>query len=312
MSVTQTGVRRQPRSGRTHACADAQPRPEPSPQRYTDAVVRTYPFLDLGVAASASLLITVLIVAFPEWYSPVRIVLGLLQVLVLPGYALTSALFPRISDIDGVERLALTLGLSIAVVPLIGLILNYTPWGIRLTPIALSLSAFILAMSLIAWLRRRAVPEQQRYRLPVETPSFRNNLLVIGFTVIAIGGVIALANTLRPTETFTEFYILGPEGKLENYPTLLTAGEPYELTFGIGNHEGRDMTYSIMSPAGSTPFVHTVKVPAGETWEETLTLTAPQSLGVGEVQIPYYLYTSQHTGAYRSLHLNLTLIPPLD
>jgi len=31
--------------------------------------------------------------------------------------------------IDGIERVALSFGLSIAIVPLIGLVLNFTPWG---------------------------------------------------------------------------------------------------------------------------------------------------------------------------------------
>jgi len=39
-----------------------------------------------------------------------------------------------------VNRHHQSVGLSLAVVPLIGLILNYLPWGIRLGPIVVSLS----------------------------------------------------------------------------------------------------------------------------------------------------------------------------
>jgi len=67
------------------------------------------------------------------------------MVLFLPGYALIAALFPSKNDLDGIERLALSFGLSIAVVPLIGLGLNFTPFGIRLVPIIVSLSVFTLA-----------------------------------------------------------------------------------------------------------------------------------------------------------------------
>ncbi len=56
-----------------------------------------------------------------------RIPIGLLMVLFVPGYVLIAALFPRKGDLDGIERIALSFGLSIAVVPLIGLGLNYTP-----------------------------------------------------------------------------------------------------------------------------------------------------------------------------------------
>jgi uncharacterized membrane protein len=47
-------------------------------------------------------------------------------------------------NLDNIERIALSLGMSIALVPIIGLFLNYTPWGIRLTPIVLSLLALTI------------------------------------------------------------------------------------------------------------------------------------------------------------------------
>ena len=58
-----------------------------------------------------------------------RIVLGLAFVLFFPGYTLIAALFPGKDALDSIERLALSFGLSIAVVPLIGLILNLYPLG---------------------------------------------------------------------------------------------------------------------------------------------------------------------------------------
>ena len=72
---------------------------------------------------------------------PLRVVPAIAFVLFLPGYLATSALFPRTGDLSGPERLALSLGLSMAIVPLIGLALNFTPWGIRLEPIVVSLDA---------------------------------------------------------------------------------------------------------------------------------------------------------------------------
>jgi len=53
--------------------------------------------------------------------SPIRIILGLPLVLFLPGYSLIATLFPRKDDLDGIERVALSFGLSIAIVPLLGL-----------------------------------------------------------------------------------------------------------------------------------------------------------------------------------------------
>lgn len=55
---------------------------------------------------------------------------GLPFILFLPGYALTVPLFLTKYGFDMIEWMALSFGLSIAVVPLIGLCLNYIPWGI--------------------------------------------------------------------------------------------------------------------------------------------------------------------------------------
>jgi len=68
-------------------------------------------------------------------------------VLFIPGYVTVEALFPKGREMDGIERFALSVGLSLALVPLIGLLLNYTPWGIRLTPIVLSLVVFTVGVA---------------------------------------------------------------------------------------------------------------------------------------------------------------------
>ena len=73
----------------------------------------------------------------------------------LPPKGRIAALFPRKDDLDGIERIALSFGLSIAVVPLTGLALNYTPFGIRLVPILAALSVFTVSLAVIAYLRRR-------------------------------------------------------------------------------------------------------------------------------------------------------------
>jgi len=84
----------------------------------------------------------------------VRWIVGSVFVLFLPGYAAIQALFPEGKELDNIERFALTIGLSLAITPLIGLILNYTPWGIRLDPIVAALSLFTLAVAMAGTFRR--------------------------------------------------------------------------------------------------------------------------------------------------------------
>lgn len=102
-------------------------------------------------------LMTVLVVyTLPEQFPLVvlRWVLGSVFVLFIPGYVTVEALFPKGRDLDTIERFALSIGLSLALVPLIGLLLNYTPWGIRLTPIVISLAVFTIGLSLAGLVRK--------------------------------------------------------------------------------------------------------------------------------------------------------------
>jgi hypothetical protein len=90
----------------------------------------------------------------------IRYVLGAIFILWLPGYAFIKALFPIVlpfktsnRDLDTVERVVLSLGMSLALVPIVGLLLNYTPWGIRLTPMTFSLTALTLTFATVAVMR---------------------------------------------------------------------------------------------------------------------------------------------------------------
>jgi uncharacterized membrane protein len=107
-----------------------------------------------------ALVATLTIFTIPENTNPlafIRFFLGSIFVLFLPGYALSRALFQsRVhfknsgQSLKKIERIALSIGMSIALASLAGLILNYTPWGIRLMPVTLSLLAFTLSVATVA------------------------------------------------------------------------------------------------------------------------------------------------------------------
>jgi len=77
----------------------------------------------------------------------VRVILGLPFLLFFPGYTLVAALFVKKEQMDNIERIALSVVMSIAIVGLIGFSLNYTPWGIELVPVLNSITAFVFLMS---------------------------------------------------------------------------------------------------------------------------------------------------------------------
>lgn len=76
-----------------------------------------------------------------------RYFLGSIFVFILPGFSLIKALFPT-REVDNIERTTLSIGMSLILVPLVGIFLNFTPWGIRLKPIMLSLLSLTIIFSL--------------------------------------------------------------------------------------------------------------------------------------------------------------------
>jgi len=75
-----------------------------------------------------------------------RMVLGTFFVLLMPGYTLVRALFPARKP-DTVERIGLSIGMSIALVSLDAFILNFTPWKITLSSIVWTLALLLIILA---------------------------------------------------------------------------------------------------------------------------------------------------------------------
>ena len=207
---------------------------------------------DLFVIISFSILLILIIYFFPE--SVWRKVIGLPFILFFPGYSLISSLFPERRDLDVVERIALSFGLSIAITPLIGLALNYTPFGIRLTPILISLASFNIVFSLLAIYRRTGARDPFIPKISVKDILEWDKLSKFEkiSTIILLIAICASLITLvyiivtpKQGEKFTEFYILGPKGKAADYPTKLRVGQNATIIIGIVNHEYKTVNYTV-------------------------------------------------------------------
>lgn len=198
------------------------------------------------------ILCIIFITLFPS--NVLRIILGLPLMLFFPGYALVAATSPRKSSLDTLERIALSLGLSVIVTAVLGFILNLTPLGIRLYPVLVSLAVFIVIASAFAWYRRHRLAEQGfAISFTLKMPQWGektllNRIMLVILIVVIIGTMgsagYAIAN-FQKEETFTEFYILGSENKVGNYPTELKAGEKGQVTVAIINHENKTETYRV-------------------------------------------------------------------
>ena len=250
-----------------------------------------------------------------------RVILGILFVLYLPGYVLQGAVFPCVDELDEYERIALSFGLSIAVIPPIALLLDVLPWGIRLEPILIAEGAFIAVFAFASWYRRWHLPEDERFQIVIEihaqswwAEQDRTNrilyiILVIAFTV---GFLAALAIILipGPATRFTEFYILGEGGLAESYPREVVAGESELVTVGVMNREGKASTYRVEVVNGDEIIgqLDSFVLGSGETVEVPLKF-APVNIS-DDSKVEFFLYRDEGTTPYRSLRLWIKVTAP--
>jgi uncharacterized membrane protein len=254
--------------------------------------------------------------------TPVRTLLGIPMVLFIPGYVLIAALFPKKADLEGVERIALSFGLSIAVVPLLGLLLNFT-FGIRLVPILLSLCSYSTALTIIAAYRRETLPMEERFFVPfykvyeildreINTPKSRTDMvltiILIFSIVLAAGMIYFVITTPRIGERFTEFYILDPSGKAENYPTEIKYNSPSKILVGVVNNEYAPLNYTMQVALDKKVLTDTrFWLNHNETWEKNITF-APDKTG-SNLKLEFWLFREDNfTAPYRQLHLWVNVI----
>jgi uncharacterized membrane protein len=230
-------------------------------------------------------------------------VLGFPFLLFCPGYALVSALFPRKDDLDFVERITLSVGLSIAIVPFIGLILHFT-FGIKLYPVLFSMVIAIFLLSIVAWYRRRKIEEAFTFTIEIRWVELsRGEKVYRAFILLLIffAFVVMIQTVAAPKiEKFTEFYILEASG-MADFPKNLTVGESAEFIIGVRNHEAKDEEYRVVILLGDETIktIDGIKLKHEERWEEKVSFNATK---VGEnMRLEFLLYKDEEP--YRSLQL---------
>jgi len=256
----------------------------------------------------------VLVEPYWQW---LRVPVGVVSVLILPGYALCLALFPRFEDLDGLGRVGLSTGLSLAQCPLLALILDRSPWGLSPTAIVLAFGLVTCGWCLVALVRSftslspapSAVASAGRRRA---TPSLRGMaaLLGVGVIVLAAGSVYVLLT--QPAEPpLTEFYMLGPQGLSQDYPSQASPGQPISVNLAVHNQEGVPVDYRVVASDDNQQTLGEVapfEVPPGATWSAPLSFTI-NAYGFGQ-RIDISLFRASDTRPYRQLSLSIDVPQP--
>jgi uncharacterized membrane protein len=255
-----------------------------------------------------------------------RVLLGLPFVLYIPGYLLQGIFFAKRDDLDSLERMGLSLGLSVALVALLALLLNALPWGLSISAILVGQGCLVLLLIILSALVRRLQPTA--VDLPASFTSLsawwvslqqgeRRMLLVMAaallFTLFTAAWIFLVPSS---ADYMTEFYMLGPEGLAQNFPRQASMGQLIGVTLAITNRERASMQYRVevwqVDPldgthrqlvAAASPFTLSV----GESHQRSQTWQ-PAWPGQDQ-QFELLLYTATDPDPYRQLLLWMNIVP---
>lgn len=163
----------------------------------------------------------------------VKAAFGLPLALILPGAALTRALFP--ARTPWAERLAATIGLSVATCVVTGFLLHWTPFGLRAESWALALVGITGIGGAIAARRHPAGGGSLLPRLRTPRLAWRPTLVVVVALIFAIEAVV-LARTPLPAQGVEGYTAL----------SLLPAGEDSDrVRVEVASSELEDAEYRL-------------------------------------------------------------------
>lgn len=259
-------------------------------------------------------LLVLFVLALPDG-NILRVLFGLPFLLFLPGYSLVSVLWTRNSEMDTLERVALSLGLSIALVALVGLALNYTPMGITLNSMLFTLFGWILIFVGATRYRRSQLTEEERFKVnpylifdKIDLISQTDKLIaILVVVVIIIGGSLLVYIAMNPPrEQFTELFILDENLKTDNYPTELIVNQSASIYIVAINHEQKTIDYNIvvwLRPENRTDEItseYDFTLNNGREWRQNFNFSINES---GLYQLEIEIYKGSGTTPYTTNHL---------
>ncbi len=251
-----------------------------------------YQFSDLLAVLAATDLMIVL-VALGAVDNPLRALLGLAMTLLLPGYAITAALFPG-ESLERVKRLAVSVASSLGVAAMGGLLLNQTGPGLQTGSWALWFGGVTFAAAAVAAVRRFRTLSVSRPR-----PPFRLALpgaALLSLTAFLIAVALSLSIQPAPAEGLSGYSSLwmvpSKDATVGSVDLGLASGEfglrNYKLQLLLNNRVVKEWPSITLRP--------------GESWEATVQV--PPGLGGRRLELDLYRLDAP-TQIYR--HTELTI-----
>lgn len=197
-----------------------------------------------------------------------RIALAIALVLVLPGYAITMAVFAA-RPLDHATTILFSIGLSLTVAILGGLVLNWTPEGLQASSWTILLITMTLGAGAVALARRRAlgiVKEVYPWAWGGWFPLRRWDSVFFGLALLIVAGAFHIAvigADNQPAAGFTQLWLL-PSAE----------GSSNVVRVGLSNGEAGVTRYRLQLFMRGTVIAEwpEIELQPHQTWEATATL----------------------------------------
>lgn len=289
--------------------------------------------VDLLTVIAFTVLLSVVLLRSDAGYSWPRALVGLVFVLVIPGYALVSALFParptgslsRPSRAAAyspgtAERLGLSFAFSLALLPILALVHGLSGIPFETNTVVTSVTALVVALSIVGILRRVVLPPTDRYSPPSlfeygvrtrdwlaagrATDTVLSAVLVVA-VLLAVGSLAFGLTGPTQGESYTSVALVtetdSGEYVASNYPTNFSSGEARNLTLEVENHYQEPGDYTAVIELQRVRGEESVEiaererigtleaeVPANETW--TATHSVEPTMTGEDLRLTYYVY----------------------
>lgn len=223
--------------------------------------------------------------------------LGLILVILIPGYLFVLSLFPGRSDLGSRRRALLSLGFAALLAALASLVLAFTPRGLQPASLTTVLSLLALFLSAFAYARSSELPSRKRFTLWSKRGSrsgrkfarasraVPKGQIVSLFFVLLIGALATVAFTLNANQSsssekeYTEFDVYWPKGT-EYEAASLPTGSRVTALAKIFNHEKDSVNYILRLTYNNTSlFSENMMLSRNQSWEGPVSGILNGSLG---------------------------------
>jgi uncharacterized membrane protein len=237
--------------------------------------------------ALAAVLTVAALSLLPDSNIVARTVVALPLAVLLPGYAVTTAAFSH-DALGTTERIALSLGLSLALGVVGGVVLNWTPWGLRAGSWIVLLGGITVGACFYALAHPRAASPVDEGQAGVVArralPSFGGGsparlvrdgvLLALAAGITVAAGWVAIDGARVRREGFSQLWMLPLEGDRS-------------VQVGLRSEELASTEYTLRLVADGSAVLRTerLRLEPGDRWEATVPMTASGPVSQVEAQL---------------------------